>query len=105
MKVLPITRYRIINPGPRPPYYELADYLWGENANIDSDGNSDSPEDTNWTELSVSFRDDNGPYVNVDPVSSDPLVLEVSCFSSELAKKAAEYLAKITGGKLEIVSA
>jgi hypothetical protein len=105
MKIPEITRYRIIGPGPRPPYYKLADYLWGEGANIDSDGNSTNPEDQNWTELSVSFRDDKSPYVNIDPVSDDPLTLEVSSFSRELAKNAAEYLAKATGGKLELVCA
>jgi len=99
-----ITRYRIINPGPRPPYYRLGDHLFGEDANIDSDGNSESLEDTTWTELSVSLRDGKSPYVNIDPVSYDPLVLEISCFSSELAKKTAEYLVKITGGKLEAVN-
>lgn len=98
--MLPITRYRIINPRPRPPYYRLGDYLFG----IDSDGNSGSPEDTTWIELSVSLRDSKSPYVNIYPVSYDPLVLEVSCFSSELAKKAAENLVKIAGGELERVN-
>ena len=99
------SKFVISKPGPRPPYYKVADYLWGEGANIDSDGNSLNPEDTNWTELSVSYRDEETPYVHVDPISENPLVLEVRSTSYELAKKAAEFIASETGGVLKSASA
>jgi hypothetical protein len=37
--------------GPRPPCFEVAQHLWGRNINVDSDGNSASPADQQWTEL------------------------------------------------------
>jgi len=95
------SKFVISELGPRPPYYKVADYLWGQGANIDSDGNSTNPEDTNWTELSVCFRDDESPYVHVDPISENPLILEVRSTSYELAKKAAEFIANETGGILK----
>jgi len=98
-------KFLITEPGPRPPYYKVADYLWGKGANIDSDGNSSNPEDTNWTELSICIRDEETPYVHIDPISIEPLVLEVSSTSCELAKKAAEYIATESGGFLEKASA
>ena len=99
------SKFVISKPGPRPPYYKVADYLWGEGANIDSDGNSLNPEDTNWTELSVCYRDEETPYVHVDPISENPLVLEVRSTSYELAKKAAQFIASETGGVLKSASA
>ena len=99
------SKFIISKPGPRPPYYKVADYLWGEGANIDSDGNSTNPEDTDWTELSICFRDEDTPYVHVDPISENPLILEVRSISYELAKKTAEYIACKTGGVLKNASA
>ena len=99
------SKFLITKPGPRPPYYKIADYLWGDGANIDSDGNSTYPEDANWTELSVCPRDDKTPYVHVDSISENPLILEVRSTSYELAKKAAEFIANETGGILENTSA
>ncbi len=99
------SKFVITNPGPRPPYYKVADYLWGEGANIDSDGNSTNPEDTNWTEISICFRNKETPYVHVDPITENPLILEVRSNSYELAKKAAEFIAKSTGGILESTNA
>jgi hypothetical protein len=95
------TKIILSEPGSRPPYYKIADHLWGEGANIDSDGNSESAEDTNWTELSICHRDDDSPYIHIDPVSEDPLILEISSTSNELAKKTAEFLASETGGVLK----
>lgn len=93
--------FLISEPGPRPPFYKVAYYLWGEGANIDSDGDSLDPEDTNWTELSVCLRDDETPEVDVYPISENPLILKISSTSYELAKKTAEFIAKETGGVLE----
>ena len=48
--------FRIENAGPRPPYFAVAEHLWGPGVDIDSDGDSATPEDPNWTELTVIRR-------------------------------------------------
>ena len=92
--------YFIISPGPRPPYHLVAEHLWG-GADFDSDGNSETPTDTNWTELTVQLRPDGLERVDIDSVFEDPLVLKIASGSPALAKSVAEFLASSTGGKLD----
>jgi hypothetical protein len=87
----------ISNPGPRPPFRELAHYLWGE-VDFDSDGNADV--DPNWTELTLTRRPNYDERVDIDPVSENPLVLKIISSTPGLAQKTAEYLVKICGGEL-----
>lgn len=89
----------LVSPGPRPAYYEIANHLWGPGANIDSDGNSETPEDTTWTELTVAPRSGNkDQIVHIDPVSESPLVLKIRSPSALLVKKTMEFLSGFTGG-------
>ena len=50
--------------GPRPPFGEVAKYLWGTDVDFHSDGDSASPDDPDWTELTIERRD--GPAERVD---------------------------------------
>jgi hypothetical protein len=89
-------------PGPRPAYYLVAHHLWGAGCNIDSDGDSATPEDTNWTELSLFLRGaPASEQVHVDPVSELPLILKIRSPSEELCKRVAKYLNSTSGGVLE----
>jgi hypothetical protein len=89
-------------PGPRPAYYLVAHHLWGAGCNIDSDGNSATREDTNWTELSLFLRGaPPSEQVHVDPVSELPLVLNIWSPSGELCNRVAKYLVSTSGGVLE----
>lgn len=91
----------LVAPGVRPPYYQVAKHLWGPDANIDSDGNSASPDDCQWTELSLSLRDSaHGVGVHVDPISNDPLVLAIRSVDADLVRRAAEYLRDYSGGTI-----
>jgi hypothetical protein len=90
-------RWLLNSPGFRPEPRKLARHLWG-NVDYDSDGNSDI--DPNWTELTLTRRPEYDERVDVDPISRDPLVLEISSQTPELALKAAEYLQKSCGGTL-----
>ncbi|OZB57934.1 MAG: hypothetical protein B7X39_20365 [Lysobacterales bacterium 14-68-21] len=87
-------------PGIRPPYYLVAELLWGAGCDFDSDGNSHTPEDGEWTELSLVLRSDVGQRVDIDPVSTEPLVLGVRSTHESLASQAARFLALHTGGAL-----
>ena len=60
------------NPGPRPPYYEVAYHLWGKDCTFDSDGDSYDPESLEWTELTVALRDEKGRTNSNKRVDIDP---------------------------------
>jgi hypothetical protein len=87
-------------PGPRPPYVLVAEYLWGAGVDFDSDGDSRTPDDPNWTELTVIRRGGDSERVDVNPVSESPLVLKVVSESRRLALRVANFLARTTGGVL-----
>ncbi len=88
----------VVKPGPRPPFYRVAEHLWGAGCDIDSDGNSEAPEDTQWTELTIELRGAGGQRVDVDPVSVDPLILQVRSSSMRLAQEVARFIGEHSGG-------
>jgi hypothetical protein len=54
-----MARFLLTSPGSRPPFYRVAQHLWGAGCNFDSDGDSDFPDARDWTELTVVLRDEN----------------------------------------------
>ncbi len=96
-------RINIIQPGPKPPFNCIAEHLWGPGCNIDLDGNSQTPEDTQWTELTIELRA-TGERIDIDPISTTPLVLQVRASSMRLAQEVAEFVVKASGGKIEGVA-
>lgn len=84
--------FRIHAPGPRPPFLLVAEHLWGAGIDFDSDGDSRTPDDPNWTELTVIRRGESSERVDVDPVSESPLVLKVVSESRDLALRLANFL-------------
>ena len=92
----------LVNPGPRPPYYLVAEHLWGPGCDVDSDGDSDTPEDSKWVELSLFLRGaTKADQVHIDPVSEDPLVLAVRSPSQSLCERVVTFLLAISGGSIE----
>ncbi len=75
-----------------PPYYKIADYLWGSDANIDSDGNSESPESTEWDELTLMLRDDTEQRIDIDPIEGDGKHLLLRASNEQLQSKVVSYL-------------
>jgi hypothetical protein len=73
--VTEVFEFLIEIPGPRPPFGALAEHLWGLGVDFDSDGDSVTAEDPNWTELTVTRLPDYTERVDIDPVSQVPLVL------------------------------
>ncbi|OBZ92036.1 hypothetical protein ADU59_28995 [Pararhizobium polonicum] len=89
------------SPGDRPAYHALAEHLWGIGCDIDSDGNSSSPDATDWTELTIILRANTDKRIDIDSVSSTgPLVLSIRSDDAELAYRAALYLCDVAGGEL-----
>jgi hypothetical protein len=91
----------IKHPGLRPAYYLIAEHLWGLGCNIDSDGNSRTPDDTHWTELTLSLRGKSSVRIDIDPLSIDPLVLAVRSSQESLCRQAAQFIVNYSGGELE----
>jgi hypothetical protein len=76
----------------RPAYWKLAAHLWGPDCNIDSDGNSRTPDDEEWTELTLSLRGEPGQFVTVDPIADQPATLAIQSSDPALAEKVAAFL-------------
>jgi len=83
--------------GKRPPFSCLAYFLWGSKADFDSDGNSSTPTDSTWTELTLKNRASPDERIDIDLVSDDPLILEIKGSSAVLAVRAAYYLGLAVG--------
>lgn len=95
----------VVNPSSRPPYYLVADHLWGTGCNIDSDGDSVEPEDTEWTELTLRLRaGSESDRIDIDPISDNPLVLAVRSPSQLLCESAAGFLQTTSGGSIEKIA-
>ena len=90
----------IVSPGERPPYYQVACHLWGQGCDIDSDGDSSTPESKLWTELTLVLRSDQTQRVDIDPLMLDPLVLVVRSTHESLCKRVAEYVTSKSGGEI-----
>ena len=84
----------------RPEYYAVAEYLWGKGVNIDSDGNSKTPSDKTWTELTIINRASPEQRIDIDPVQFEPLILKIEG-REELVEKVAIYLADYCKCKVE----
>jgi hypothetical protein len=70
------TVFYLVDSRERPPYGQISDMLLGSAANIDSDGDSRTPYDTQWTELFLILRDSaDEAHIHIDPVSDFPLIL------------------------------
>ena len=76
----------------RPKYSLVAEHLWGNSIDIDSDGDSKTPNDKNWTELTLINRSSPSQRIDIDPVHKNPLILKIVGPES-LVVKVANYLA------------
>lgn len=97
------TVFYLVGSGDRPPYGWVADHLWGSKASVDSDGNSRTPDDTQWTELSLILRGGaDEAEVHIDPITTSPLVLQIRSPDASLAERAATFLSQKTKGNIEL---
>ena len=94
-------RIKIKEPGPRPPFYKIAEYLWGRGCNVDSDGDSSNPDDTEWTELTLILRSATAERVDIDPASLEPLILEIRSSDRTLCERVSAFIVGQSGGSIE----
>jgi hypothetical protein len=78
---------------------ERSDLQSAQEVDADSDGNSRTPDDTQWTELSLILRGSEGEAeIHIDPAAVSPLVLKIRSPYASLAKQTAIFLCKQTAG-------
>jgi hypothetical protein len=73
-------------------------FVWGGDADTDTDGNSRPASSREWTELYAQNRDRPDEVFNVFPTSAKPLVLQVQSEKEWLAAAVAHLLAETTAG-------
>lgn len=84
----------------RPPFSVVATFLWGQETDFDSDGNSITPSDASWTELTLISRADRIERVDITPSQTSPLVLKVASNGHRLAHKVAYFISITTDGEV-----
>ena len=99
MKSSEITPY-VLARGERPDYRQVIAFLWSEDQDVDSDGDSYPASSRTWTELTLITRDERQERVDVDLCSDNPIVLEVRSEKRSLAARVAYLLAKSTCGSV-----
>lgn len=89
-------------PGPRPPFFEVVDHVYGSDANVDTDGDSSSRQATDWTWLHMQLREPpyrEQPVIEVAMLEGEN-VMRIASDSPDLAEKTALFLADRTGGAI-----
>ncbi len=89
------------HPGPRPAFYRIAEHLWGAGCHVDSDGDSRTADDAQWTELTLILRDSSQQRLDIDPLSLAPLVLLIRASQADLGERAAYFIQSVAGGTLQ----
>ena len=86
----------------RPDYRVFADLLFGENRNVDSEGNSNPVNSRSWSGLYLKDRESKEPHVEILGLDENPEVFEVISESSELEELTALYLFLFSGSNIEV---
>lgn len=87
--------------GPRPPFGEVVDHVYGVGANVDTDGDSSTPGATDWTWLYMCQRPTRDASV-VEVTLSDERdnIMIVASEDEALAQRTAVFLALRAGGRV-----
>ena len=79
----------------------IRDSLWGAGCNVDSDGDSRTADDDQWTELTLILRNSSQQRLDIEPLSLAPLVLLIRASQADLGQKAAQFIQSVAGGTLQ----
>ena len=94
----------ITAPNERPDFRLVIAFLWHDDQNVDTDGNSYHPASRTWTELYVQNREREDEVVDVNQHQESPLVLRVTSEHQQLAARVAFFLATFCGGSVSLSS-
>jgi hypothetical protein len=84
--------------GPRPDFRLVLAFVWGDEVDTDTDGDSRPVDSREWTELYAQNRGRKDEVFDVLPAADEPLVLRVQSEHEWLAAAVAHLLAETTGG-------
>jgi hypothetical protein len=90
----------VLTPEERPDYRLVTTYLWHDFHNVDTSGNSYNPASREWTELTITNRENQIERIDVYPVQQSPLILVIKSNLDYLAARTAYFLARQTHGKV-----
>ena len=85
-----MSEFKVELVGKMPPYYDIAEFLWGKGVDIDSDGNSEHPSSIDWNELTIILRSDESQRVDIDPAEDGYIKIESE--DKELLSRVVSYL-------------
>lgn len=91
----------VVASAPRPPFPDVAAAIWGADVDVDTDGDSSSPQDTHWTELFCSRRDQSGVQFDVSVAAERPLTLKIEASDEITATRVARFLAEHMGSQVQ----
>jgi hypothetical protein len=94
----------VTTPGERPDFRLVQAFLWGDERNVDSEGNAASPASRTWTELTLQLRESPSEWVDIAEYKLHPLTLKVCSENRHIAARTAYLLAKHTGGKVSVTA-
>jgi len=80
----------------QPDFRLVISFLWGDAANVDTDGNADYPASHEWTELYCMNHENEREVFEILPVLDEPLILEICSEIPELAARVTYFLAHST---------
>lgn len=90
---------------PYPDFRLVLAFVWGDDVDTDTDGDSRPVDSREWTELYAQNRGRKDEVFNVLPENIEPLVLRVQSEHEWLAAAVAHLLAEFTGGGVSILPA
>jgi hypothetical protein len=94
-------QYFVLCPNERPDDFRLvAVFLWGDDQDVDSDGDSYNPASREWTELFLHTREYHTEQVSITPCQTEPLIVSIRSLQKYIAARTAFLLAKYTNGKV-----
>ncbi|MCK6625267.1 MAG: hypothetical protein L6R45_08825 [Anaerolineae bacterium] len=92
--------FYVTAPNKRPDIRLIQAFLWGDDENIDSEGNAISPASNTWTELTLIPRDKSDAGFDVTEHKVFPLILKVCSEKKYIAARVAYLLAWHMKGKV-----
>lgn len=98
--------FYLLSPGPRPPFAEVVDHVYGADSNVDTEGDSYDRDTTEWTELYMQLRPPpedlhrENPPVEVWMLGKGAKVMCVGSDDEAFAFRTAAYLAEQTGATM-----
>lgn len=84
----------------RPDFRLIISWLWDDEHDTDTEGDSYNPASREWTELYIANRENKNEKIDIFPITKNPLLLEISATTKELAYKLVYFLSIQTEGNI-----